>query len=123
MHVRGCLAFSHAHSLSCCLFLSSCPAQQLHCPFALNHTFASPIEHRRKAKAIEFMVVDALLEADQALRLTDRIRDPALFATLDDQILEASWLQLHWCACARACRGARMRVLASTRLVKPAWST
>lgn len=43
----------------------------------------------RKAKAIEFMVVDALLEADAALRVTDRVWDPREFQTLDDSLLDA----------------------------------
>mmetsp|Transcript_1747 Transcript_1747/g.4401 ORF Transcript_1747/g.4401 Transcript_1747/m.4401 type:complete len:596 (+) Transcript_1747:63-1850(+) len=42
----------------------------------------------RKAKAIEFMVVDALLEADQTLRLTDKIHSPQDFIHLNDSILE-----------------------------------
>jgi HD superfamily phosphohydrolase len=42
----------------------------------------------KKAKAVEFMVVDALVEADKALRFTDRIWDPAQFSRLDDSILE-----------------------------------
>lgn len=42
----------------------------------------------RKAKAIEFMVVDALLEADPVLRLTEKIWDVNQFVALDDGILE-----------------------------------
>jgi len=42
----------------------------------------------RKAKAIEFMVVDALLEADQVLQLTDKIHKPEDFVHLNDSILE-----------------------------------
>jgi len=44
--------------------------------------------HCRKAKAIEFMVVDALLEADQTLKLSEKIHDPADFVHLNDSILE-----------------------------------
>ena len=36
------------------------------------------------------MVVDALLEADRALKLSERIHSPAEFCALDDQILEVS---------------------------------
>ncbi|GAB4815190.1 hypothetical protein N2152v2_002236 [Parachlorella kessleri] len=42
----------------------------------------------RKAKAIEFMMVDALLEADPVLRLTDKIWDVNQFVQLDDGVLE-----------------------------------
>ncbi|KAL4422624.1 hypothetical protein ABPG75_008821 [Micractinium tetrahymenae] len=42
----------------------------------------------KKAKAIEFMVVDALLAADPALRITQRIRDPADFQLLDDGLID-----------------------------------
>ena len=45
-------------------------------------------EPRRKAKAIEFMMVDALLEADPVLRLTDKIWDVNQFVQLDDGVLE-----------------------------------
>ena len=41
----------------------------------------------RKAKAIELMVVDAMLEADVELRISERIHDPDLFVTLDDTLL------------------------------------
>jgi len=42
----------------------------------------------KKAKAIEFMVVDALLEAEPALRLTEKIHNPEDFVRLDDGVLE-----------------------------------
>jgi len=42
----------------------------------------------KKSKAIEFMVVDALLEAEPALRLCDKIDNPKDFAFLDDGILD-----------------------------------
>lgn len=45
----------------------------------------------RKAKAVELMVVDALLEADPALRLSGAIRDPAAFCRLDDGIIDVSF--------------------------------
>ena len=41
----------------------------------------------RKAKAIELMVVDAMLEADAELRISERFDDPELFVTLDDTLL------------------------------------
>ena len=46
----------------------------------------------RKAKAIELMVVDAMLEADAELRIAERIADPDLFVTLDDTLLK----QIEW---------------------------
>jgi HD superfamily phosphohydrolase len=42
----------------------------------------------KKSKAIEFMVVDALLEAEPALRICDKIDDPKDFVLLDDGILD-----------------------------------
>lgn len=42
----------------------------------------------KKAKAIEFMVVDALLAADPALRITRSIRHPADFQLLDDNLID-----------------------------------
>ncbi len=41
----------------------------------------------RKAKAIELMAVDALLEADSALHFSDGMHDPAAFIELDDSLL------------------------------------
>ena len=41
----------------------------------------------RKAKAVEYMVVDALLAAEPALRLAERARDVETFVTLDDTVL------------------------------------
>ena len=49
----------------------------------------------RKAKAIEFMMVDALLEADTVLRLTDKIWDVNQFVQLDDGVLEVGGNELH----------------------------
>jgi HD superfamily phosphohydrolase len=42
----------------------------------------------KKAKAIEFMVVDALLEADKALRFSEDIWEPSGFVHLDDNLLD-----------------------------------
>ncbi len=42
----------------------------------------------KKAKAIEFMVVDALLEADKALKFSDNIWDASEFVRLDDNLLD-----------------------------------
>lgn len=36
------------------------------------------------------MVVDALLEADSVLRISDKIRSPADFQLLDDGLLDVS---------------------------------
>ena len=55
----------------------------------------------RKAKAIEFMVVDALLEADSALRISHKIHDPADFQQLDDGLLDVSV----GCGCGCGCGG------------------
>ena len=41
----------------------------------------------RKAKAVEYMVVDALLAAEPALRLAERAREVDTFVTLDDTLL------------------------------------
>lgn len=43
--------------------------------------------HAVTAKAIELMVVDALLEADPYLDISSRIYDPARFTYLSDDIL------------------------------------
>ena len=42
----------------------------------------------RKAKAIELMLVDALLEADPVLKLTEKVWDPREFVRLDDTLLK-----------------------------------
>ena len=42
----------------------------------------------RKAKAIELMLVDALLAADPVINLTERIHDPREFVRMDDTILK-----------------------------------
>ncbi|PRW20466.1 lysine--tRNA ligase isoform X2 isoform A [Chlorella sorokiniana] len=42
----------------------------------------------KKSKAIEFMVVDALVEAEPALRISEKIFDPAQFQLLDDSIID-----------------------------------
>jgi len=42
----------------------------------------------KKAKAIEFMVVDALLEADRALKFSEDIWSPEAFLRLDDNLLD-----------------------------------
>lgn len=42
----------------------------------------------RKAKAIELMLVDALITADPVLRMTERIHDPREFVQMDDTILK-----------------------------------
>ena len=42
----------------------------------------------RKAKAIELMLVDALLAAEPVLKMTERIHDPREFLQMDDTILK-----------------------------------
>lgn len=57
----------------------------------------NPIQHQplllynlcRKAKGVEHMIVDALLEADKALHFSDKIRSAKEFVTLDDSLLKA----------------------------------
>ncbi|EFN52480.1 hypothetical protein CHLNCDRAFT_26697, partial [Chlorella variabilis] len=59
--------------------------------YQLFHTRAlmhSQVYTHKKCKAIEFMVVDALLEADSALRISDKIRSAADFQLLDDNVLD-----------------------------------
>lgn len=60
-----------------------------------HHSPATHLDPARKAKAIELMVVDALLESDAALKLSDRIWDPAEFSLMDDSILDVSG-ELRW---------------------------
>jgi hypothetical protein len=45
---------------------------------------------RRKVTAVDQMVTDALLEADPALRISDKIHAPADFQLLDDSLLNVS---------------------------------
>ena len=42
----------------------------------------------RKAKGVEHMLVDALLEADKALHFSQKIHTACDFVTLDDSILK-----------------------------------
>ncbi len=42
----------------------------------------------RKAKAIDFMVVDILKAANPVLKITSKVWDPRKFVTLDDTILK-----------------------------------
>lgn len=42
----------------------------------------------RKARAVEHMIVDALIEAEPALRLTERTEDAREFVKLDDTVLK-----------------------------------
>lgn len=54
----------------------------------------------RKAKAIEFMLCDALLEAEPVLGIKDRLNDVNEYLTLDDHIvrdLEALKPEAHEC--------------------------
>ncbi len=60
-----------------------------HSPHPPHHHRPQVYTHK-KAKAIEFMVVDALVAADPALRITHRIRDPADFQLLDDGLVDVS---------------------------------
>ena len=54
----------------------------------------------RKAKAVELMLVDALLAADPVLKMTERIHDPREFIKMDDTLLKQvenySMLHPHW---------------------------
>lgn len=42
----------------------------------------------RKAKAIELMLVDALIAADPVLKMTERIHDPREFIKMDDTLVK-----------------------------------
>lgn len=42
----------------------------------------------KKSKAVEFMVVDALVEADPVLKISEKIYTAADFSRLDDGLLE-----------------------------------
>ena len=59
-----------------------------HSPFS-SHTSFHASFHCRKAKGVEHMLVDALLEADKALHFSDKIRSAREFITLDDSLLKA----------------------------------
>ena len=56
--------------------------------FHARATMHRSVYTHKKSKAIEFMVVDALLEAEPALRICDKIYDPKDFVLLDDGILD-----------------------------------
>jgi hypothetical protein len=58
---------------------SDCPALHIVC-----------LRVCRKSKAIELMVVDALLEADPVLKISEKIWQPEEFARLDDGLLSVS---------------------------------
>lgn len=59
----------------------------IHELFHARATMHRSVYTHKKAKAIEFMVVDALLEADQALKISEKIWDPEQFVRLDDGLL------------------------------------
>jgi len=46
------------------------------------------LSHYSTAKAIEYMIIDALKAADPFLKIADRIWDPKKFLYLTDNILE-----------------------------------
>lgn len=61
--------------------------------YELFHSRASMHRHvytHKKAKAIEFMVVDALLAADPVLKISEKIYKPEDFVMLDDGLLEVT---------------------------------
>jgi HD superfamily phosphohydrolase len=60
----------------------------LHELFHARATMHRSVYTHKKSKAIEFMVVDALLEAEPALRLCDKIHHAKDFVLLDDGILD-----------------------------------
>ena len=45
----------------------------------------------RKAKSIEFMVVDAMMEADKIFDFREMLHDPELFVQLNDGVLGMVW--------------------------------
>ena len=61
--------------------------QNVHEVFRARASLHQRVYTHRKAKAVEFMVVDALLAAEPALRLAERALDVDSFLTLDDTVL------------------------------------
>ena len=45
----------------------------------------------RKARAVEHMIVDAMLAAEPTLRLAERTEDPREFVRLDDSIIKVGF--------------------------------
>ena len=54
------------------------------------HTCRQVYTHR-KAKSIEFMVADAMMEANTIYRFDEMLHDPELFLALNDSILTQVW--------------------------------
>ncbi|CAG9461419.1 unnamed protein product [Pedinophyceae sp. YPF-701] len=63
-------------------------AHSLHDLFMTRAKLHQTVYTHPKAKAMEFMIVDALLAANKALGITDRVRDPDDYLHLNDSILE-----------------------------------
>ena len=61
--------------------------QNVHEVFRARASLHQRVYTHRKAKAVEFMVVDALLAAEPAVKLAERARDVDTFLTLDDTVL------------------------------------
>ena len=61
--------------------------QNVHEVFRARASLHQRVYTHRKAKAVEFMVVDALLAAEPALRLAERAQSVDTFVTLDDTLL------------------------------------
>lgn len=61
--------------------------QNVHEVFRARASLHQRVYTHRKAKAVEYMVVDALLAAEPALRLAERASDVDTFVTLDDTVL------------------------------------
>lgn len=61
--------------------------QNVHEVFRARASLHQRVYTHRKAKAVEFMVVDALLAAEPALKLADRAQSVDTFLTLDDTLL------------------------------------
>jgi len=61
--------------------------QNVHEVFRARASLHQRVYTHRKAKAVEYMVVDALLAAEPALRLAERAREIETFVTLDDTVL------------------------------------
>ena len=60
---------------------------QLHELFHTRATMHRTVYTHKKSKAIEFMIVDALLALDPALKISEKINDPKQFVQLDDGLL------------------------------------
>ena len=57
--------------------------------FATRYTLHKTVYQHRVVKAIEFMITDAMMEANSYLKLAESVQDPASFCRLNDGLLNA----------------------------------